>query len=173
MRFDVVDTGVHATLASLIERVEKPRPILQQIGEAIVERSKLRFSTGLDPDGRRWAPNSRATIESFISRRGGIGKRGKITKKGIDLAIGKKPLIGESKDLSRQFYVRATDSSVEAGNTMIYALMQQLGGKKSEFPNLWGDIPARAFMPIHADGTLYNGDRDEILASLNRYFSVP
>ena len=177
---EVKDTGVHAALASLIERVEKPRPVLQQIGEGIIERAKQRFPASTGPDGQRWASNSRATIEAFIAKRGGIGKRGKITKKGIGLATSKKPLIGESHDLSRQFHLQVSDGSVSVANTMIYAAIQQFGAKKGEFgsgkkrrfPIPWGDIPARPFMPIHADGSLYNSDRDAILADLNRYFDA-
>lgn len=177
---EVRDSGVHAALASLIERVENPRPVLQQIGEGIMERAKQRFTTSTGPDGQRWAANSRATIEAFIAKRGGIGKRGKITKKGIGLATSKKPLIGESHDLSRQFHLQVNDGSVSVANTMIYAAVQQFGakrgefgsGKKRSFPIPWGDIPARPFLPIHADGSLYNSDRDEILATLNRYYSA-
>ena len=31
---------------------------------------------------------------------------------------------------------------------MAYAAMQQFGGTKSQFPHLWGDIPARPFLGI-------------------------
>lgn len=37
---------------------------------------------------------------------------------------------------------------------MQYAAMQQFGGKKSEFPHLWGDIPARPFLPVDQAGNL-------------------
>ena len=37
---------------------------------------------------------------------------------------------------------------LEVGSPMEYAAMQQFGGEKSEFPNLWGDIPARPFLGI-------------------------
>ncbi len=39
-----------------------------------------------------------------------------------------------------------------------YAAMQQFGGTKSEFPNLWGDIQPRPFLGISPD------DETEILS---------
>ncbi len=35
---------------------------------------------------------------------------------------------------------------------MVYAAMQNFGGTKAEFPNLWGDIPARPFFPNAEQG---------------------
>ena len=99
---EVIDRGVHDSLNTLASQTSNMKPILQQIGEGIMERTKLRFSTSLGPDGRRWQVNARSTIEAFIAKRHGFGKRG-INKKGQALAMSKKPLIGESRDLSRQF----------------------------------------------------------------------
>jgi phage gpG-like protein len=47
--------------------------------------------------------------------------------------------------------------TLEIYSTMEYAAMQQFGGSKTEFPNLWGDIPARPFFGIA------NEDEDAIL----------
>lgn len=167
---EVTDSGVRSRLEQLSIRVGNMRPIMQAIGEDIMARSKERFSTSTGPDGIRWKSNARSTIEAFLAKRSGFGKRG-INKKGIALAISKKPLIGASGDLSRQFHVTADNSSVSVANSMVYAAMQQFGGKKSEFRNLWGDIPARPFLPITSSGNLYPAERASILDSLNKYFS--
>lgn len=37
-------------------------------------------------------------------------------------------------------------NEVGIGSPMVYASMQQYGGNKSDFPNLWGNIPARPFL---------------------------
>ena len=34
------------------------------------------------------------------------------------------------------------------GNTMEYAAMMQFGGSRADYPQLWGDIPARPFLGI-------------------------
>lgn len=167
---EVQDNGVQGALQALSNRVGNMRPILHAIGEDIMERSKERFGTSTGPDGQRWQANARSTIEAFIGRQGGFGKKG-INKKGQGLAMGKKPLIGESHDLARQFHVQADRASVTVANSAIYAAMQQFGGKKSAFPNLWGDIPARPFLPIKQNGELYPAERTQILDAINDYLA--
>ncbi len=51
------------------------------------------------------------------------------------------------------------------GSPMEYAAMQQFSGKKSEFPHLWGDIPARPFLGISKE------DRQAILDIVEAYLS--
>jgi len=165
---EVKDSSVRAGLDELSAKLDNMKPVLQAIGEDIMERAKARFATSTGPDGQRWAPNARSTIESFVGNKGGFGKRG-INKKGQGLAMNKKPLIGESKSLMKQFHVSADADSVVIGNTMPYAAMQQFGGTKAMFPNLWGDIPARPFFPVDANGFLNEHERELILAKINQY----
>ena len=166
----VQDKEVRATLSALAARASNLQPVMQSIGEDIMERAKQRFTLSTGPDGKRWAANSRVTIERYIASKGGFGKKG-ITQKGAGLAMSKKPLIGHERDLSRQFFVRADSRSVTVGNTMIYAAMQQFGGSRAQFPNLWGDIPARPFLPVTAAGQLYPADKTQIIDALNRYLA--
>lgn len=192
---EVQDNGVQA-LQALSDRVGNLRPHLQGIGEDIMERSKERFNTGTGPDGQRWQGNSLATIQAMIARQSGAfaafsnvktrkegvarvgNKKGfylkdgtTLSKKAQTMLMGKKVLIGESRDLSRQFHVHADRASVTVSNTMAYAAMQQFGGKKSAFPNLWGDIPARPFLPIKQNGELYPAERTKILDAINDYLA--
>lgn len=164
----VQDKEVRATLSALAARASNLQPVMQSIGEDIMERAKQRFTLSTGPDGKRWAANSRVTLERYIASKGGFGKKG-ITQKGAGLAMTKKPLIGHGRDLSRQFFVRADSRSVTVGNTMIYAAMQQFGGKRSQFRNLWGDIPARPFLPITAAGQLYPAEKTRIVDALNAW----
>lgn len=169
---EINDQAVRGRLAEFINRLRNAGPVLKEIGEDVTEDAKGRFETSTGPDGQRWAPNARATIEAMLDKRGGIGKRGRINKKGRDLAIAKKPLIGESGDLRRQIAYQVADRTLTINVSPIYAAIQQFGGKKSEFPNLWGDIPARPFLPITEKGDLYPRDREKVIASLNRYLAV-
>lgn len=165
---EVRDNGVREALNALAERTANMKPILQKIGEDIKERTKLRFSTSTGPDGQRWAPNARSTIEALIAKRRGFGKRG-INKKGQALAMSKKPLIGESRDLSREFHVHADQASVTIGNTMRYSAIQQFGGLAGKGRKV--KIPARPFLPIRESGELYPQDRSLILEDINRYLA--
>ena len=162
----VDDTEVRAALAALAQRAGNPRPFLLAIGEDIMERAKRRFETSTDPAGRRWQPNARATIEAFVAGRGGFGKRG-INKKGQGLAMGKKPLIGETRSLSRQFHVAASGSAVTVGNSMAYAAIHQFGGKAGRGRKV--TIPARPFLPVTASGALYPAEKTRILDALNEF----
>ena len=166
----VEDKDVRATLSALAARASNLQPVMQTLGEDIVERAKQRFATSTGPDGKRWAPNSRVTIERYIASKGGFGKKG-ITQKGAGLAMSKKPLIGHGLDLSRQFFVRTDSRSVTVGNTMIYAAIQQFGGSRAQFPNLWGDIPARPFLPITANGLMYPVDKALVVNALSEYLT--
>ncbi|MBP9800638.1 MAG: phage virion morphogenesis protein [Sterolibacterium sp.] len=168
---DVDDTAVQAALEKLQGRLGKISPLLQAIGEDIMERTKQRFSTSRGPDGAPWPANSRATYEALAHKRGQFRKTdGKLSAKSTGLLATKNPLIGESRNLANQFVVNAQENSLLVGSTMKYAAMQQFGGKKSQFPHLWGDIPARPFLPITPSGTLYPDEKDKILAALRDAF---
>ena len=167
----VSDQAVLAALTRLQNAVEHPQPIMHAIGEGVMERIKERFASATGPDGQPWAANSPVTLARYIASRGGknFKKDGSLNKRGQALATSKKPLQGISGDLARQFHVAATDDSVTIGSTMKYAAMQQFGGTRAEFPNLWGDIPARPFFPVTADGDLYPQESDLIVAQLAGY----
>lgn len=162
------DAEVNAALGRLFAAGQNPTPVLKTIGEDIIERAKQRFVSATAPDGTPWAPNARSTIEAFVRAKGGMGKRG-INKKGQGWAISKRPLQGESGDLARQFHLAVDRNALTVSHSAVYAAMQQFGGKKSQFPNLWGDIPARPFLPVNADGELDAQERSSILAALNEY----
>lgn len=170
---DVSSQAVTAMLTQFQGKVSDLSPVLIAIGDDIIERTKQRFASATAPDGAPWAPNTEATLISYIQRRSGFsGKTGKITAKGQKLAIGKRPLQGESGDLERQFSsLVAGGNTLLVGSSMIYAAMQQFGGTKAQFPNLWGDIPARPFLPIMPDGTLYADEQNRIVDTLRLYLS--
>ena len=55
------------------------------------------------------------------------------------------------------------DSSALVGSNKPYAAMMHFGGDQSEFPHLWGDIPARPYLPMDAEGVLQPEAEDAIL----------
>lgn len=114
------------------------------------ESTKRRFDTSTGPDGEPWAPNTETTILHYLGvYKGSYRKDGKLSSKGSERAIGKKPLIGETRSLmSTIYYQLVGNSAVEIGSPMEYAGMQQFGGARSQYPHLWGDIPARPFLVI-------------------------
>ena len=150
----VEDTGVHAELARLVNAVDNPQPALESVGELVKEFIKTRFEVSQDPYGKPWAPNADSTLRRMLhgNTKNFTKVKGHLSARGQRALSHKKPLIGTSEDLSTQFAWRLVGGGVEIRSTKIYAAMQQFGGKKSDFPHLWGDIPARPFFPDAARG---------------------
>lgn len=133
-------------LQGMLDRAKNFRPVLAEIGEDQTESTKRRFSTAKSPDGTPWAQNSATTIARYgdlFARK----KDGTRSKKIEAKIAGKKPLTGETRALATTInYQVLSDNEVGTGSPMVYASMMNHGGKKSDFPHLWGDIPARVFL---------------------------
>jgi phage virion morphogenesis protein len=143
--------SVVEALADLRGKVSDLAPALQDIGEHLTETTKRRFDTSTAPDGSKWADNSDVTILQYLgSMKGVFGKRGGMTKKGMTALLSKKPLVGHG-DLGKTIFPVYDDSSVSIGSRLPYSAMQQFGGTRAEFPNLWGDIPARPFLGLSGE----------------------
>lgn len=167
---EVDNAAALAAFNRLLQVGQDLNPIMRVIGEDIVERAKHRFETSTAPDGTPWAANSDTTLRALLHRNDkNFTKKGAVSARGNKILAGKKPLIGESKDLSRQIHPSYGDNSVTISASPVYAAMQQFGGKKSDFPHLWGDIPARPFLPVTQAGNLYPDEEHEILKILNAY----
>ena len=161
------DSGVHAALGRLLRLVQNPRPALKAIGELVMESTKETFGASKDPYGTPWAPNAASTLDAMLrSHSKNFTRKGAVSARGLRALGSKKPLIGESKSLSTQFAYRLVGGGVEVRSTMVYAAMQQFGGKRGQFPHLWGDIPARPFFPDEQRG-LPSGWEHRILGVLS------
>lgn len=166
---EVTDREARAALDRLMGTLQRPAPWLRKIGGALQSQIRDTFQAGVDPWGRRWVPNTRATIEAYLRRKsrgkkGYFRKDGRVAKKGIDALVAKRPLFGLGLTLSGPSIVyQVAGDGVAVGSSAVYAAMQNWGGKKAEFPNLWGDIPARPFIPVSASGELAPGARRTVL----------
>lgn len=167
---DVDHQAVTDMLRQLVHQVGSTASILPALGEDMVERTKQRFASGTAPDGQRWIANTRTTLMRYLQQKNGFSKKtGKIGAKGRTLAMSKKPLMGLNGDLAKEIYYDVTDDSLMLGSIMRYAAMQQYGGKKSQFRQLWGDIPARPFLPINAQNELYPAEAEMVIEQLRSY----
>lgn len=171
---EVQDQDVRTALNSLADKANNMQPLLQALGDDIVERAKRRFETSTGPDGVKWAENSDATMAIEAVR---IGLFKSYRKKNGDLnAAGerrlgsKKPLIGQSGDLRRQIEAVASDTDVVVNANAAYAAMHQFGGITSPRSMIPGKkIPARPFLPITQSGDLYPEEKALILQAVNEY----
>lgn len=170
----VQNQQVQTALKALAARVQGMDPVLQTLGEGIIERSKHRFDTSTDPDDKPWKPNSAATLAMLSERLAGKSsyrkKNGELNAKGKLALTNKKPLIGDSGDLRRQIVQSVFENTLVVSSTPVYAAMQQFGGTTSSRSMIPGKtIPARPFLPVHLDGTLYPKEEADILQAINDY----
>ncbi|SFK92376.1 phage virion morphogenesis (putative tail completion) protein [Nitrosomonas aestuarii] len=142
IHLEVDDRKVVQMLQRLINAAENPRPALLEIGEDLTDSTKDRFGSEAGPDGEPWVRNNPVTIVS----------------KGRD-----QPLTGRGTLMDQIGYQLTGNDTLEVGSPTVYAAMQQFGGTKSEFPHLWGDIPARPFIGISEE------DGQKIIDTFNDY----
>jgi phage gpG-like protein len=165
----VKDPEINAIASRIRDMGGDLKPAMRDVGELLVRSTKKRFADGRGPDGTFWPSNTQATLETLMRRKAGgtvrrkgekikrpyARKDGRLNKRGAQVMMGKKPLIGESKRLGDEIHYAASDSGVEVGSPMEYAAVQQFGAGKGEFgrtkrgaPIPWGDIPARPFLGL-------------------------
>ena len=169
------DDGFTAGLQRLLDRGGSIGTLTFLIGQGIEERIDARFSTSTGPDGQRWEKNSPVTLAREALRlalsNGNRRKDGRLNRRGAERLAAKRPLIGETGTLRNQIAMQADGQGVTVTASAVYAAIQQFGGTRAEFPNLWGDIPARPFMPVTPSGDLYPTEAEAIMADLNDYFA--
>lgn len=153
IKLEVLTQDLEHALKELAQRVSDMRPALQQIGEDLVHSTKQRFETGIGPDGVPWEPNKPATLAKYTHRvQGTMTKDRKLlTKLGERRWDSKKPLTDQGTLGEQIDYDLIGPDTVFIYSNREYAAMQQFGGKKSEFPHLWGDIPPRPFLGLSED----------------------
>lgn len=155
-KIEINDRAVLDALNGLAARAGNPAPALRAIGESLLVQTRRTFETGSDPWGRPWAANKPSTLARYVGTFGksSFKKSGDLSQRGAARLAGKRPLTGESRQLSTQISYHVADGVLTVGSSMVYAAMQQFGGTQAQFPHLWGDIPARPFLPVTASGEL-------------------
>lgn len=162
---EINNGSVAQLLKQLGQRAGDMEPFLRALGEDVVERIKGRFGTGTGPDGAPWAPNSPVTLARYIQ------SHGRRSGKRAPAAPAKRPLIA-SGEMSRGIHYQVNADALLVASPAPQAFMMQFGGTKAQFPHLWGDIPARPFFPVRADGSLYPDEEQEILDALTHYLTI-
>ncbi len=144
------DAEVRAALDRLLRAGADFTPVMQDVGEHLVNTTKQRFFDEQAPDGTPWAPLSATT-------------RGKKRKN-----AGK--ILTEEGTLRGGITYQAGPDHVLVGSPLVYAGVHQFGAGKGAFgatskgaPIPWGDIPARPFLGLSDE------DEDEVAALIADY----
>lgn len=147
---EIDNRAVLAALEQLQGRVAHLGPAWREIGERLTETTQDRFNTSTAPDGRRWAPNSQATILTYLAgKSGSYGKTGKISAKGAAYAMNKRPLVA-SGVLQDTIHWQLVPGGVAVG-TDRFADEWEAGAAVHQIGSKDGRIPARPFLGVSDD----------------------
>lgn len=138
------DQQIIDSLRELHDLTGNIAPILDEIGSLVQDSVLLNFREQHDPEGNDWLELSDATLAQ--RRKNGRGAE----------------ILRDRGILNRSITYNVSGQSVEIGTDEKYANMMQYGGKKADFPWLWGDIPERPFLGVS------EADKREINALLLR-----
>lgn len=143
LEFD--NSQVLAAVRGALDELADPRPLLLDIGEALVNSTRDRFSAQRGPDGQTWKTLSPRYLQTKSPNPGKILQR--------------------RGDLVRQIFPQVEGATLLVGTDRVYGAVHQFGALKGAFgktrrgaPIPWGDIPARPFLGISDD------DAAEIIA---------
>lgn len=170
---ELEDAELRAALSELIGKLRDPQSAMRDIGEHMLRSVDSNFKAQRAPDGSPWAQLSDVTLLRRITRRKGtLSKRrtetgGRtLTKKGQQILANAR-ILRDSGNLQDTIAYQLTDGGrgVAVGTNRVYGAMQQFGGTRSQWPHLWGDIPARPFLGLS------EADESAILAILRRHLA--
>ncbi len=120
-------------------------PLMDEIGAGLVASTIDRFETQTDPDGAAWAPWSDAYAKKRRARDGGA------------------KILSLDGHLSGGLTHNPSSDRVEVGSNLVYAAIQQLGGKAGR--NKSAELPARAYLGFSLE------DRIEIGHAVEDYYA--
>ena len=169
---EVKDEGVQSLLQTLQKRMGNLQPVFSALGGDMAARVHRRFDSSTGPDGTPWTTNAQSTLDAFAGglSKGHFKKSGDLNRRGHAAMSSKKPLIGQTKDLSRQIGYTATSGSLTLFSTPVYAAIHQFGGQAGRGHKV--KIPARPFMPVKADGSLYPDEQRMLLTALEEFLTL-
>ncbi len=134
IEIDWDDRRVTKALRDLQNAVGDLTPAFLDMREHLIESTKQRFVSKTAPDGTHWKKNSDVTIDRK----------------------GRNDPLNDLGTLGQQIAGDIIDGHIlEIYSDREYAAMQQFGGTTDEFPQLWGDIPARPFLGISFEDDAY------------------
>ncbi|APC14535.1 phage virion morphogenesis protein [Pseudomonas frederiksbergensis] len=119
-------------------------PLMRGIAAEMASQTEENFEEEGRPD---WAELSDVTTERRAKNGNWPGQMLQVSSAGLAASITS----------------HSDDSSALVGSNKPYAAMMHFGGKQSEFPHLWGDIPAREYLPMDAEGVLQPEAEEAIL----------
>lgn len=135
--------AVDALLSQLTNRLDHLQPVLNAIGHTLNGRIRLGFRDLKTPEGVAWQKLSAVTVARRTSH-------------------SSVPL-NDTGVLRNSIAYQLSGTAVEIGTNAPQAAMMNFGGTKAQFNHLWGDIPARQFMPMQHLPVTWEQDVIEVI----------
>jgi phage virion morphogenesis protein len=168
----VTDQGLRRALENMADRARDLQPVLQSAGEALVERTKRRFETSTDPDGKPWQPLSAVTDRLWEAKRLGgpknLKKDGSLRAHAERSKANRRILVDEG-NLRRQIVAMASKDTLVVRATTQYAAIHQFGGQAGRGRKT--NIPARPFLPIQSGGAMHPDELSLFIRAVRDYLS--
>lgn len=129
----------HPHLQHTLHHIEHATGDLKPLMQAIATELAAQTEENFEHEGRpQWPELSAVTTEHRAKQGHWPGQILQVSAAGLAASI----------------TTDATESSAMVGSNKPYAAMMQLGGERVDFPQLWGDIPERPYLPVDAEGNL-------------------
>lgn len=123
------------TLNQIEDAIGDLKPLMQSIAAELASQTEENF----EHEGRpEWPELSDVTTENRAKHGHWPGQMLQVSAGGLAASI----------------TTHTTDNSAMVGSSKPYAAMMQFGGEQADFPQLWGDTPARPYLPLNAKSKL-------------------
>lgn len=143
LTIQVDNQQVNNALEFVESQLANMQPVFNSIGQALKTNIRLGFADQRSPDGINWAALSPVTVANRNNN--------------SDVPL------NDTGVLKNSFTVNTGAMFVEVGTNAPQAALMNFGGTKAQFPHLWGDIPARPFMPTQQLPAQWEKDIVEII----------
>jgi len=156
------EDGFELRMKQLETQLSDLSPVMQDLGELLVQSTQDRMLQGQQPDGKPFAPRSQTTLARYAAH---------------GFRFGPQPL-NKSGEMRQQLHYQASSAGVSWGSNAIQAAVMQFGAQKGAFGTYegkgfgdttpaislpWGNIPARPFLGVS------EGDRSAIVEELEEW----
>ncbi|GAB5433145.1 MAG: phage virion morphogenesis protein [Epibacterium sp.] len=152
------DAGLDLRLSQLQSQLDDMSPVMQDLGEYLVQSTQDRMLKGQQPDGTPFAPRSETTLALYAAK---------------GFRFGAQPL-NKSGEMRQQLNYQASADGLTWGSNAIQAAVMQFGARQGAFagnsrggPLPWGNIPARPFLGVSDD------DHNAIVGELEEWLGRP
>ncbi|KXF92095.1 phage virion morphogenesis protein [Phaeobacter inhibens] len=141
-RLEINEDELSPLILRLQAGLDDMTPVMQDLGELLLQSTQDRMLRGEQPNGAPFAPRSPVTLKHYAAK---------------GFKFGSQPL-NKSGEMRQQLAYEATADGISWGSNAIQSAVMQFGADKGAFgtnaqgkPIPWGNIPARPFLGVSAE----------------------